>query len=179
MRAALFLAALLVAAVGAGAAEPTVAPPPRTAAEAARAKLFGWWEAVEVVRAGETNPAGHTWEGWKLTPTEVRTVTIHGQVETTTFRNGLRVDTTKTPWRLDFVNDEEVATRGKRCVCTGIFRFEGGRLVWVTEGACRSVNPGVEPAADDPHRPKDFTSTRENGQTRTVFKRVTGLWYTD
>lgn len=173
----LAVAALAVAA-GAGSADPPTAPP-RDAAGKARAKLFGWWEEVEVVRAGEKNPAGHEWLGVKFTAAEVRTITIGGQTETTTFPNGLRIDTTKVPWRLDFVNDTEIATRGQRSICTGIFRFEGERLVWVTEGGCRSVTPKVEPAADDPYRPKDFTSTKENKQSRTVFKRVTNTWYTD
>lgn len=158
---------------------PAAPVPKQSAAEAEkiRKKLFGCWVEIEIIQAGVRNPETHAWLAWHLTEKYTETVTLGGQTEMDRFPNALRINTATTPWQLDHVNDSMGPRGRKRYVCHGIFRFEGEHLVWVNEGPGILLDPDMEPSANYKYRPKDFTSTAENGQKRIVLKKSENRWF--
>lgn len=167
---------LIVSLLALGAAAPV---PKQSSAEAEkiRKKLYGCWEEIEVVQNGVLNPSRYVMSAWKFTEKYTETMTLDGSAEMDRFPNGIRINTSTTPWQLDFVNDLSEPGRRRRYVCHGIFRFEGEHLVWVKESSGVSLDPGVEPSVNYKFRPKDFTSTAENKQTRIVLKKSVDRWF--
>lgn len=147
---------LLVAMLALGVAAPVPKPKPPTQKEI-EAKVYGSWYEYDGVYGGRPMSDGFKPFGWKFGHEDSDTWELGGELSTGPCRGGVKIDITKTPWRIDIhcKGSESVSVR------PGIFKFDGDDLIWATASSGR-WHSAVSPTGEYSSRPKDFTSTPEN-----------------
>jgi uncharacterized protein (TIGR03067 family) len=156
---------------GLGLAVLLAAPVPKTSGPTeaeVRKKLAGSWRVVGWERPGEKSPLGNDWIEWEFDGDRACQSYDTGQVEQ--FKYAVKLDVTRDPMHLDLVS----GTGKEQRVIPGIFRFDGGDLIWVQghevpgeilkyEAPARSVRPDTFA----PKAPQSWTRlTLRRGQTR-------------
>lgn len=140
----------------------------RPTAEEVRIKVFSSWYEDTSVLAGKPWPE-HTVEplGWKFGPDLVNSWQITGELATSPYTGGAKIDVSREPWQLDIYSQQ---VDGSMWVLPGIFKFEGDNVVWVTPPLNANWHR-LDPNGHYPGRPKEFTSTKDNKYTWRLLKR--------
>lgn len=152
-----FCMSLLVAVLALGAAAPVPKPKPPTLKEI-EAKVYGSWYEYDGIYSGRPMSDGFEAVGWKFGREDAAIWQFGGELSAGEFPGGVKIDITKTPWRLDV---HERKRDNTVVVIPGIFKLDGDDLIWATEPSGDwwwQLRPSGEYAG----RPKDFTSTPEN-----------------
>ena len=141
---------------------------PRPTEAEVRKKLDGSWRVVGWEQPGGESPLGSDWIEWEFDEDRACQSYDTGQVEQ--FKYAAKLDVTRDPMHLDLVS----GTGKERRVIPGIFRFDGGDLIWVqgyevTEEILNAETPAgpVRPTTFAPKAPRSWTKlTLRRGQTR-------------
>lgn len=156
---------LLVALLALGATAPVPKPKPPTQKEI-EAKVFGSWYEYDGVYRGRPMSDGFEPFGWKFGRGDAAIWQFGGELSAGEFPGGVKIDITKTPWRLDM---HDRTNKDSVVVIPGIFKFDGSDLIWATGPTGRWA--ALSPTGEYSTRPKDFTSTPDNGQVIRRLKR--------
>jgi uncharacterized protein (TIGR03067 family) len=144
-------------------AAPVPKAPVRTEAEV-RKKLDGSWRVVGWERPGDESPRGNDWIEWEFDKDRACQSYDTGQVEQ--FKYAIKLDVTRDPMHLDLVFD----TGKEQRVIPGIFRFDGGDLIWVQGHEVAVEVLKAEPPAGSV-RPNTFTPKAPRSWTRLTLRR--------
>jgi hypothetical protein len=143
--------------------------PARAEPDEVRKRFYRCWLEVERVEGGVKTKGPDGLCGVQFGEKEYWVWARRGELSAgggTTYR--VRIDPTADPMRVDIVASERDAPPGRReTVQTGVFKFDGERLVVAVAPWRRLAPPG--PGQDYPVRPTGFESTRENQVTVSTY----------
>jgi hypothetical protein len=126
--------------------------------------LFHCWREETCAKAGRVLDQPCDLTCWRFSAKKMEVWEYGGELSPSLLPWEVRIDPTRRPMRLDII-----CLRGARpTVLPGIFKFEGGRLVWVTPSMDEQW-PALNPSGEYVSRPTAFTSTPANGHDKRVL----------
>jgi hypothetical protein len=125
--------------------------------------VFRCWREEICVKAGRVIDQPCDLNCWRLGPEEMAVWEYSGELSPALLPWQVHIDTTRTPMRLDIINN-----RGNRSILPGIVKLEAGRLILVTPDIDEPWLP-LNPSGEYARRPKDFTSTPANRCDRRLL----------
>jgi hypothetical protein len=125
--------------------------------------VFRCWREETCIKAGRVIDQPCYLNCWRLGPEDMAVWEYSGDLSPAELPWEAHLDTTRTPMRLDIINN-----RGGRTILPGIFKLEAGRLIWVTPDL-DAPWPPLDPSGEYACRPTDFTATPANGRERRVL----------
>jgi len=126
--------------------------------------LFCCWREETCAKAGRVLDQPCDMNCWRFAAEDMEVWEYSGDLSPAKLPWEVRIDPTRRPMRLDII-----CLRGPRpTVLPGIFKFEGGRLIWVTPSMDEQW-PALNPSGEYLSRPTAFTSTAANGCDKRVL----------
>jgi hypothetical protein len=150
-------------------ARPSEGSPQNTAAVIDRSgieeSLFRCWREETFEQAGKMHRHPYQLSCWRLAAEEIEIWEFSGDLSPCVCPHfKVHIDPAWRPMRLDVICERE----HQRSILPGIFKFEGGRLIWVSPD-WHADWVTLDRSGEYPSRPRDFTSTPTNGQDRRVL----------
>jgi hypothetical protein len=126
--------------------------------------VFHCWREETCAKAGRLLHQPCDMNCWRFAAEEMEVWEYSGDLSPAKLPWEVRIDATRRPMRLDII-----CLRGARpTVLPGIFKIEGGRLVWVTPSMDEQW-PALNPSGEYVSRPTAFTSTPANGYDKRIL----------
>lgn len=123
--------------------------------EVVKKRVFRSWREVVRTEAGRKHQDSTDLFCYRFQPKQPEIWLFAGELSPGPMSQELLLDVTSVPMRLDSMSRDR---RGVQNFALGIIKFDGNCLIWVT-----SPRPNGD-------RPKEFTSTKENGYLLHVLK---------